>query len=325
MPFQIADPAGLGGGRLDPRLKLLSRLTPKPSSQELSPEEERAREQKALNGLWHFLVRRDRVRQIEEQLIPAEGRDIPARIYKPDAPSPMPLLVFLHGGGWVLGGLRQADAVCRRLAKRGKCIVISVDYRLAPEHKFPAALEDTLAVLDWAFERAIKFGGDSARLGVAGGSAGGTLAAAACLAARQRGTPPIRFQILFNPVTNLAQMDTDSHRQFGSGGYGMTTAMLEKRRGQYLSAREEQLDPRVSPLLAEDLRNLPPALILTAEFDPLRDEAERYAVRLEEAGVEARGVRYQGAIHGFFNFVGFLPQADAALDEAASFLRQVNQ
>lgn len=325
MSFQIADPAGLGCGRLDPRLKHLSRLTPTHPSQELTPDEERAREQRSLNGLLRFLIHRDRVKQIEEHLIPVEGRDIPVRIYKPDAPSPMPLLVYLHGGGWVLGGLRQADAVCRRLAKRGKCIVISVDYRLAPEHKFPAGLEDTLAVLDWAFERAINFGGDFARLGVAGGSAGGTLAAAACLTARQRGTPPIRFQILFNPVMNLAQMDTDSHRQYGTQGYGITTPMLEKRRDQYLSTREEQLDQRVSPLLAKDLRNLPPALILTAEFDPLRDEAERYAVRLEKAGIEARCVRYQGAIHGFFNFVGLLPQADAALEEATSFLHDVNQ
>jgi len=325
MSFQIADPAGLGGGRLDPRLKLLSRLTPKPSSQELSPEEERAREQRALNGLMRFLIRRDQVKRIEDRFIPAQGRDIPVRVYKPDAPSPLPVLVFLHGGGWVLGGLSQADAVCRRLAKRGKCIVISVDYRLAPEHKFPAALEDTLAALDWAFENAIKFGGDSARLGVAGGSAGGTLAAAACLTARQRGAPPIRFQILFNPVTNLAQMDTDSHRQFGTQGYGITTSMLEKRRDQYLSAQAERVHPPALPLLAQDLGNLPPALILTAEFDPLRDEAERYAARLEEAGVEARCVRYQGAIHGFFNFVGFLPQANAALNEAASFLRHVNR
>jgi acetyl esterase len=120
-------------------------------------------------------------------------------------------------------------------------------------------------------------------------------------------------------------MDTDSHRQFGTQGYGITTSMLEKRRDQYLSAQAERLDPRVSPLLAQDLGNLPPALILTAEFDPLRDEAERYAARLEEAGVEARCVRYQGAIHGFFNFVGFLPQANAALNEAASFLRHVNR
>ncbi|MCG3161966.1 MAG: hypothetical protein DCC59_06490 [Chloroflexi bacterium] len=323
MAVRIADPAHLGGGHLDPRLRLLLRLAP--VSQPAAPgvDEERARERESRSGLRRLFVRRVGMKRIEDRLIPAQGWAIPIRIYTPAESAPMPILIFLHGGGWALGDLEQSDPFCRQLAKRGQCVVISVDYRLAPEHKFPAALEDALAILDWAAEHAPELGGDSARLGVVGGSAGGTLATAACLAARQHDHPAIAFQILFNPVTNLAQMDTESHRQFGMQGYGITTLTLEKRRGQYLNTQEERFDPRVSPLLADDLRGLPPVLILTAEFDPLRDEAEQYAARLEQAGVAAHCVRYQGAIHGFFNFVGFLPQATSALEEAVFFLHSV--
>ncbi len=323
MSFRIADPAHLGGGRLDPRLRLLLRLAPASQPAGLSPDEERTRERKSRSGLGRLFVRRAGMKRIVDRSIPAEGRAIPVRIYTPAESVPMPILIFLHGGGWVLGDLEQSDPFCRQLAKRGRCVVVSVDYRLAPEYKFPAALEDTLAVLDWAAEHAPELGGDSARLGVGGGSAGGTLATAACLTARQQDHPAIAFQILFNPVTNLARMDTESHRQFGMRGYGITTPMLEKRRGQYLNTQEERFDPRVSPLLADDLRGLPPALILTAEFDPLRDEAEQYAARLEQIGVAAHCVRYQGAIHGFFNFVGTLPHATSALEEVVSFLHSV--
>jgi len=159
---------------------------------------------------------------------------------------------------------------------------------------------------------------------MAGGSAGGTLATAASLCALRQGYPPITFQILINPVTNLAKMDTVSHQKYGEGGFGMTTHVLRRRREQYLEAEDQRYDPRVSPLLAEDLSGTPPALILTAEFDPLRDEAEEYAAMLEGRGVETRCVRYTGATHGFFNFVGFLPQADAALSEAAHFIQHTS-
>lgn len=321
MSFYIADPAQLGVGRLDSRLKLLYRLSPAPRAQELSPVKERMREKKRMRTLNRFLVHRDRVAQIDDLLIPGEDRNIPVRIYKPGSLSPCPVLIYLHGGGWVVGGVNQSDPVCRRLAKQGECIVISADYRLAPENKFPAAIEDSLLVLDWVFRNGVKIGGDPTRLGIAGGSAGGTLATVACLSAFQQGYPPITFQILFNPVTNLAKMDTDSHRKYGEGGFGVTTHALRRRREQYLETEDQRYDPRVSPLLAEDLSGLPPALILTAEFDPLRDEAEEYAAKLEDRGVKVRCVRYQGVTHGFFNFVGFLPQADAALSEAALFIQ----
>lgn len=321
MSFDVADPAQLGGGRLDPRLKLLYNLSPAPRTQALSPVEERMREKKRARTLNRFLVHRDRLAQIDDLLIPGGDRTLPVRIYKPDSLSPCPILIYLHGGGWVLGGLDQSDSVCRRLAKQGECIVISVDYRLAPENKFPAALEDSLLVLDWVFKNGVKMGGDPSRLGIAGGSAGGTLATVACLSAFQQGFPPITFQILFNPVTNLAKMDTESHRRYGEGGFGITTQALRRRRDQYLEVKDQKYDPRVSPLLTEDLSGLPPALILTAEFDPLRDEAEEYAARLEDTGIKVRCVRYLGVTHGFFNWVGFLPQADAALREAALFIQ----
>ncbi|MDY7041352.1 MAG: alpha/beta hydrolase, partial [Chloroflexota bacterium] len=234
---------------------------------------------------------------------------------------PFPVLVFLHGGGWVLGDLDQSDAVCRRLAKLSGWMVVSVDYRLAPEHKFPAALDDTCAVLEWLAGRANEIGGDPARLAVSGGSAGANLATAACLIARKRGHPAIAFQLLFNPVTDLSRMDTASHRRFGNQGYGITTLTLQRRREQYINHEEEYLDPRVSPLLAGDLRCLPPALIITAEFDPLRDEGEAYAERLAQVDVPTHCIRYNGVAHGFFNWPGILSQANSALDEAASFVR----
>ena len=323
MAVQIADPTHLGGGRLDPRLRIFFRQAAlHPQSLALNPDEERALERKSHSGLRSLLIRRDRLGRVKDRFVPAQGRAIPIRIYTPAAQALVPMLIFLHGGGWVLGALEQSAPACRRLPKRGKCIVISVDYRLAPEHKFPAALEDALAVLDWAVEHAPELSGDPSRLGVAGGSAGGTLATAVCMEARQRYA--IAFQILFNPVTDLSRMDTESHRQFGTGGYGITTGTLKKRREQYLNTQEERLDPRVSPLLADDLRGLPSALILTAEFDPLRDEAERYAERLEQAKVPVHCVRYQGAVHGFFNFIGWLPQATVALEEAAFFIHSSN-
>lgn len=324
MSFYIADPAHLGGGRLDPRLKLLYSISPAPRTQELSPVKERMREKKRVRTLNRFLVHRDRTVQMDDLLIPGEDRTIPVRIYKPSLLSPCPILIYLHGGGWVVGDVNQSDPVCRRLAKQGECIVISIDYRLAPENKFPAALEDSLFVLDWVFKNGVKMGGDPARLGIAGGSAGGTLATVACLSAFQQGYPPITFQILFNPVTNLAEMDTDSHRKYGGGGSGITTQALRRRCEQYLEAEDQRYDPRVSPLLTEDLRGLPPALILTAEFDPLRDEAEEYAAKLENTGIKVCCVRYLGVTHGFFNFGGFLPQADAALCEAAYFIQHAS-
>lgn len=324
MSFHVADPARLGGGRLDPRLKLLFLFSPASRALKLSPVEERMREKKKMHTMNRFLVHRDRVAHISDLLIPGEDWNIPVRIYRPGLHTACPMLIFLHGGGWVLGGVNQSDPVCRRLAKQCECVVVSVDYRLAPESKFPAALEDALIVLDWVYRNSDKIGGDSSRLGMVGGSAGGTLATAASLCALQQGYPPITFQILFNPVTNLARMDTVSHQKYGEGGFGITTDVLRRRRDQYLKAEVQRYDPRVSPLLAEDLRGMPPALIITAEFDPLRDEAEEYATTLEDSGVETHCVRYLGATHGFFNFVGFLPQADAALGEAAHFIQHTS-
>ena len=320
MSFHVADPAKLGGGRLDPRLKVLYKLSPAPRTQDLSPVEDRMREIKKTDTLNRLFVHRDRVARIEELLIPGEEHSIPVRIYKPNTPSPCTILIYLHGGGWVVGGLNQSDPVCRRLARQGECVVISVDYRLAPENKYPAALEDSLLVLDWAYRNGAEIGGAPTRLGVAGGSAGGNLAISVCLSTLQQGYPPVSFQILFNPVTNLAKMDTDSHQKYGDGGYGITTKTLRRRRNQYLKTEEQRYDPYVSPLLADDLSGLPPALVLTAEFDPLRDEAEEFAAKLKENGVESCCVRYLGVTHGFFNLVGFLPQADAALQDAASFI-----
>ena len=225
---------------------------------------------------------------------------IPLRLYRPAAapPTASPVLVFFHGGGWVIGDLETHDGVCRHLAERSGCVVIAVDYRLAPEHKFPAALDDAFAAANWVAARADALGLDPMRLAVGGDSAGGTLAAACCLLAREAGgSPAIAYQMLLYPATDFA-MDTPSHRQFAEG-HLLTLDSMVWFRDLYLNGPSDMEDWRASPLRAGSLAGLPPAFVLTASHDPLRDEGERYARRLIEAGTPVTVWRAPGQIHGF--------------------------
>jgi acetyl esterase len=254
-----------------------------------------------------------------DRRIPGPAGEIPVRIYTPAGPAPRPLLVYFHGGGWVLGGLETHDGVCRELANGAACAVLSVDYRLAPEHKFPAAAEDCYAATQWAAAHAAEFGADARRLAVGGDSAGGNLAAVVPQLARDRGGPPIVFQLLIYPATDAA-FDTPSYRD-NADGYLLTTGDMRWFWNHYLNSPAEAANPVASPLRAARLSDLPPALVITAEFDPLRDEGERYARRLEEAGVPARLTRYDGMIHGFFGMTGMMDKARAAVQEACANLR----
>ncbi|MBU6281526.1 alpha/beta hydrolase [bacterium] len=256
---------------------------------------------------------------IRDREIPGPHGPIPVRVYAPESTGPHPLLAYFHGGGWVLGSVSTADVACRALAAATGCVLVSVDYRLAPEHEFPVPLDDCTAAVRWLAEHAAEVDADPTRIAVGGDSAGGNLSAAVALRLRDEGGPRLAHQLLVYPVTD-ASFGTRSYRENGEG-YFLTRAGMEWFWGHYLPGPEQAANPLASPLRAPDLRGLPPATVITAEFDPLRDEGEAYAERLREAGVPTRLTRYDGVIHGFFGMVDTLDQADEAIREAAAALR----
>lgn len=250
------------------------------------------------------------VASVREVELPGPAGRIGARLYSPlgAGGGALPGMAFFHGGGWVAGGLETHDGVCRRLANASGCRVAAVDYRLAPEHPFPAALDDALAALRGLAEGTEALGIDPLRLGAAGDSAGGGLAAAACQMARTEG-PRIAFQLLICPILDVAA-ESASRRALAEGHF-LDRATLE--RDLELYAPPDRADPRISPLRAVDLTDLPPAFIHTAEFDPFRDEGHAYARRLAEAGVDVAETRHAGMIHYFYAMPQVIRSADAAL------------
>ena len=261
------------------------------------------------------------VKSVEDRVIPGPGGAIPVRIYTPEWEGPLPILVYFHGGGWVLCNLDTHDSICRSLANLAGCIVVSVDYRLAPEHKYPAAVEDAYAATGWVAENAAALGGDAKRLAVGGDSAGGNLAAVVSLIARDKHNPPIVFQLLVYPVTDYCLPGTASYIE-NQDGYLLNRTDMLWYFGHYLSDPEQAEDPHVSPLKAADLSNLPPAMVITAEFDVLRDEGEAYAHRLQKAGVPVILKRYNGLIHGIFGAEDGIDQGIQVQKDAAGVLRE---
>ena len=247
------------------------------------------------------------------------GRRLPARLYVPtEATTPGPLMVFFHGGGYMYGDLDSHDASCRFLAERSGVRVLAVDYRLAPEARFPAAYDDALAAYRWAVDNADSLGADPARLAVGGDSAGGCLAAGVAIAAAEQGLP-LAFQLLVYPATDAVR-DTESAAMFAEGFY-LTKAFMDLATESYLDIDTDLKDPRLSPLYADLPRALAPAYVVTAGFDPLRDEGEAYARKLADAGTEVELQRFPDQIHGFFNIVGVGSTARAAMGEIAAKLR----
>jgi acetyl esterase len=242
---------------------------------------------------------------------------IPARLYRPSDVVPLGLLVYLHGGGWVLGSIAGSDHICRALANRSGAAVLSVDYRLAPEHPFPAGVEDALTATRWAYDHANELGVDRSRLAIGGDSAGGNLAAVVA----QLGPVPLRFQLLIYPVTDVRGA-TASYTEHGTGYY-LTASEMAWFVAQYLSGgRGAADDVRVSPLLADDstVAITPAAFVVTAEYDPLRDDGLAYAERLRSVGVQVTAVHYDSMMHGFVSLADFLDDGQAALTEAAAAL-----
>jgi acetyl esterase len=250
----------------------------------------------------------------------AEVRDhmvgeVPVRTFRPEGDGPLPVVVYLHGGGWMMGTLDSYDSLLRTLANASGAIVAGVEYRLAPEHRDPAALEDSLAAIQWLAANADQLGGDGARLAVIGDSAGGNLAAVAARRLRDR----IRYQVLVYPVIDPV-FDTPSYLDFNEG-HGLSAASMQRFWRLYLDGADPQ-DPDAAPLRATDLRGVAPAYVLTAEEDVLRDEGEAYAEALREAGVPTELVRWPGTIHGFFRWLAVTPAAREAIDAVGARLRK---
>jgi acetyl esterase len=258
--------------------------------------------------------------RLEDRAIPGPDGEIPIRLYAPSTASGLPVLVYFHGGGWVIGSLDSHDLVARGLANAGQCLVVSVDYRLAPEARFPAAAEDSYAATAWVAANAANLGGDAGRLAVGGDSAGGNLAAAVALMARDRGGPPLVHQLLLYPVTDH-DFDTPSYRD-GAEGYGLSRADMIYFWDHYVPNPADRDNPYVSVLRAPDLSGLPPALVITAGNDPLRSEGEAFAARLTAAGVPARLNCYPGMIHGFIGMATILEAGRQAIVEAGTALRE---
>ena len=311
-------------GRLDTRVAILLKVVALRKvdlfGEGRSPDEIRQFSKKngaALKG------RHDWAGEIRDETIVGGGGVVPIRRYSSGKETPVPIVIYFHGGGWVMGDLDTHDNVCRLLAKKTGAMVISVDYRLAPEHPFPAAFDDAYTALEWVAQNAGAMGGDPDRIFVAGDSAGANLAAAICLAARDRKGPAICGQALAYPATDLSTFDRSSYQNFAEGYY-LTRTYMKEFRNRYLPEIEDRSKPYASPLLASNLDHLPPALIITAQFDVLRDEGDAFAGRLGAAGVPVLASRYNGMIHGFLSMDRLLPQAGRATDEIADFVHRLS-
>ncbi len=301
-----------------PQVKMLLDATAQaggPALNELPPAEARA-----MYRMLASMEVGEEVDRVDDRHVPGPSGDVPIRVYTPHAAvgEAHGVLVWLHGGGWVIGDLDTADSTCRALANRGGCVVVSVDYRLAPEHRAPAALDDCMTALAWTVENFELLGVDASKVAIGGDSAGGNLAALVCQRVRDEFGPDIDFQLLVYPVIDL----TLSHPSIDENaeGYFLTKVGMEWFVNHYLGDADPK-DAAVSPLYADSLAGLPPALVITAEYDPLRDEGEAYAKRLAEAGVPTEQVRYDGQIHGFMAMATMLDDGRAALDRAGAALR----
>ena len=284
-----------------------------PPNHTVSPEDARA------NGKSRPRAPGPEVTKVEDREIPGPDSQVPVRIYTPEGSGPFPVLVWFHGGGWVLGDLDNSDGVSRHLTVTAGVVVVSVDYRLAPETKFPGPAEDCYYATKWVSENAASLNADPNRIAVGGDSAGGNLAAAVSLMARDRGGPSVGFQLLVYPVTDR-NFSTISYRENGED-YSLTRDGMIWFWDHYLAKDSDADNPYASPLRAQRLKDLPPALVITAEYDPLRDEGEAYAHRLRNAGIPANSSRYDGMIHGFFGMSAAVDKGKQAIEEASAALQ----
>jgi acetyl esterase len=257
---------------------------------------------------------------VREISIPGPAGEITVRAYQPEENGPIPTFVYLHGGCFISGNLETHDSICRFIAHQAGCTVLAVDYRLAPEHKFPAAVYDAYTVTEWIDAHGTEIGVDPSRLAVGGDSAGGNLAAAVTLLSQRKGRPHFRCQVLIYPMLD-ATCSLPSHQKYASG-YGPGSGDMRRGYEAYLPGSTDPKHPLASPLWAGTMGGLPPAFIQTAEYDSLRDEGEQYAEQLREQGVAVEHVRYEGAIHGIIQMAGVWELGKRALEDAADFLME---
>lgn len=297
-------------------MELMESFFPRPSAGEISIDDARA-QLSAGSGA----MPGDEVASVEDRTVPGhDGNDIPVRIYRASDAKDLPVVVYLHGGGFVLCGIDTHDGLCRTMTNAVGCVTVSVDYRLAPEHKYPAAPRDADAVTRWVVDNAYDEGWDGSRLAVAGDSAGGNLAAVVAQMARDDGGPAIALQVLIYPVIDM--VGSYPSQASNGTGYFLEHSDMAWYSAQYLPTPEAGAEPYAGPIHASSLAGLPPALIITAEYDPLRDEGEAYGAALEAAGVPAAVVRAPDMFHGFFSMGAFLPGAQSANDQTWAALRK---
>jgi len=267
-----------------------------------------------------FLSEKPEVAMVEDRAVPGPAGDIPIRIYTPQGEAPCPVLVYYHGGGWVIGSIETHDGICRAFANAAGCIVVSVDYRLAPEHRFPGGLDDAFAALQWVAKNAGEFGGDGSRLAIGGESAGANLVAVLAQLGKDGGGPDLAYQMMAYPVTHR-DFDTNSYKDNGEG-YFLTRDTMRWFWDNYLNDDAEASDPRTSPLLREDLSGLPPGIVVAPEYDPLRDEGVAYGKRLQEAGVDMEVWVPEGMIHDYLGMTNILPEAKEAIAQIGGRLKK---
>ena len=263
---------------------------------------------------------REDVAAVRDYRVPSVNGDVLVRVFTPRAAAPLPALVYFHGGGWVTGDVETHEGICRTLANAAGCVVASVDYRCAPEFQFPTAADDAYAATCWVATEAAALGVDAGRIAVCGDSAGGNLAAVVALMARDRGGPRLTFQALVYPVTDY-DFDNVSYRE-NADGYLLTRDSMRWYWDQYVPGAADRNNPYAAPMRAASLAGLPPALVITAEYDPLRDEGEAYANKLAAAGVPVSHTRYPGMIHAFFRFTNSIDAARAAVAEVVAALQK---
>ena len=262
---------------------------------------------------------------IKNMDINTASNQVSIRIYTPEKGNKLPLIIYSHGGGFVSGNIDDYDNVCRKLSKSSKAIVVSVDYSLAPENPYPAGVNDVYAVLQWVYENGESINGDSSRISLVGDSAGGNLSAVVSQMAIDKAGPHIISQVLIYPTTNIYELNTESWKDFGID-YNITRENSEEFLSLYAPRIEDRKNENASPLLAKDFKGLPDTLIITAEFDPLRDEGENYGIKLKEAGVNVVSTRYTGVTHGFITMDKITKKSDKALNEISTYLmREFNK
>ena len=258
---------------------------------------------------------------IKNMDIKTASNQVPVRIYTPGNGEKFPLVIYSHGGSWISGSIDDCENICRKLSKYSNAIVVSVNYRLAPENPFPAGINDVYNVLQWVYENAKSINGDSSRICLAGDSAGGNISAVVSQMARDKAGPHITSQVLIYPSTNIYRLNTKSWSDFGTNN-NFTRENFEKFISLYTPRLEDRKNEYASPLLSENLKGLPDALIITAEFDPLRDEGEAYGNKLKDAGVDVDFIRFEGVTHGFLSMDKITKKADKALIEISTYLQR---